>query len=168
MGSFAETKQFSQEEKTKNKKRRNVPFAPDGCGANMASMGKSRGWGQERGSLGLVKEAGPGLGDWGPTAALSGISFLWGCSQRLWYLGTRLRTPTSYHFPQHLQFIQSHENSRMQILGFSHKWNNYSTFSNCWTQNSSGIFVLLPRLLLPPSPQTTVPPKVFFPHFDFP
>lgn len=90
-GSFTETKQFSQEEKKKTKKRRNVPSAPDGCGANMASMGKSRAWGQERGlgSLGLEKGAGPGLGDWGPIAALPGISVLWGCSQRLWCLGTR-------------------------------------------------------------------------------
>lgn len=28
----------------------------------------------------------------------------------------------------------------MQILEFLHKWDNYSTVSKCWTQNSSGIF----------------------------
>ena len=51
-----------------------------------------------------------------------------------------------------LQFIQSHENSRMQILRFSHKWDNYSTFSNCQTQDSSGIFTSTTKTTTAPLP----------------
>ena len=75
-----------------------------------------------------------------PPAALSGISFPWGCLLGLWSWVQDFEPQLLSIFPQSLQFIKFHENSRMQILESSHKWDNYSTFSNCWTQNSSRIF----------------------------
>lgn len=74
-------------------------------------------------------------------------------------IGARAQEPehlTSCHFPECLQFIQFDENSRMQILEFLHKCDNYSTCSNCVGHEiPADSFLLLPRLT--PTTATTVP-----------
>lgn len=80
-----------------------------------------------------------GVGGWGPSAALSGISFLRGCSLGLWFLGTRLGTPTSYHFSQRQESIKSQENSRRQVLEFPQEFHSDSSLSHGWGQGPSGI-----------------------------